>query len=72
MKTRLFRLAAVLCLAGSAPAFAANGSAAAAMLRDAANAAKLRVPIRISTECDGVKANAVPDCKAGAKKAKAT
>lgn len=72
MKTRIFMLAAALCLAGSAPAIAANGSAAAAMLRDAANAAKLRAPIRISNECDGTKRNAMPDCKVDTKKAKAT
>lgn len=70
MKTRLFSLAAALCLlAGGAPAFAANGSAAAAMLRDAANAAKLRAPVRISNECD---LKSAPDCRRERKKAKAT
>ena len=68
MKKILFGLAAAACLGFAAPAFAANGSVANAMVKDAHRAAARRIEAKADNPACGTwKPVASGDCKPGGK-----
>ena len=67
MTKNLFGLVAPVSLALTAPAFAANGSAAAAMVKDARDAARRIEAQAEKPTCASVKTAVTVDCKPGTK-----
>jgi hypothetical protein len=66
MKNHLFSLAAVVCLGFTAPTFAANGSVAAAMVKDAHKAAARRIEAQAGKPaCVNLKPGPGGECKPG-------